>query len=184
MSESLLTYTKALYGFDAAVQRVSGDAWGNQSPCDGWTANDVIAHNIGMNNMISGFCAGIDSKGPTHELPDDPAGAWKASFDGLLDALDTKGALHAVARTPWGEMPAGKFLGFAWIDPVIHTWDLAKATGQPAVLDEGLVARGTKQLEKAGDSLVGPGRFNPATEVGRGADPIDVFVALSGRSLS
>ncbi len=184
MSKSLLTYTKALYGFDAAVQRADDTSWSNASPCDGWTAADVLAHNIGMNNMISGFCAGIDSKGPSHELPDDPAGAWKTSFDGLLDALDTKGALHSVARTPWGEMPTGKFLGFAWIDPVIHTWDLAKATGQPAVLDAELVARGTKQLEQAGDSLVGPGRFEPATQAGSGADPVDAFVALSGRSVS
>ena len=183
MSQSLLTYTKAVYGLDATVQRVSADQWGNQSPCPDWTAADVLAHNIGMNNMIAGFCSGIDSKGPAHELPDDPAAAWAASLDGLLDALDTKGALDSVARTPWGEMPAGKFLGFAWVDPVIHTWDLAKATGQTPVLDAGLVAMGTKQLEKAGDSLVGPGRFEPATSAGSGADAVSVFVALSGRQV-
>ncbi|MDH3683101.1 MAG: TIGR03086 family metal-binding protein [Acidimicrobiia bacterium] len=184
MSENLRTYTRAVYGFDAAVARAANDSWDNPSPCEAWTAADVVAHNIGMNDMIAGFTSGVDARSPVHEIPAHPAAAWRDSLDGLLSALDSQGALQTVARTPWGEMPVDKFLGFAWVDPVVHTWDLAMATGQTPVLDEALVARGTKQLERAGDSLVGEGRFQPAVDLGPGAGPIERFIALTGRDPS
>ena len=181
MSENLRTYTKALYGFDAAVSRVEPDAWDNQSPCEDWTATDVVAHNVGMNNMVAGFTRGIGAGRPDHGLEGNPADAWRASLEGLLGALDRAGALQTVAKTPWGEMATDKFLGFAWLDPVIHTWDLAVATGQPPVLDTALVARGEKQLIRAGDSLRAPGRFGAEVQLGADVSTLDHFVALSGR---
>ncbi|MCP4083855.1 MAG: TIGR03086 family protein [Actinomycetia bacterium] len=181
MSNNLRTYTKALYGFDATVARTTADQWSNASPCEGWTATDVVAHNIAMNDMIAGFCSGSGSKQPGHEVAEDPAADWTRSFDDLLAALDSQGALQTVAVTPWGEMPVDKFLGFAWVDPVIHTWDLARATGQETVMDAALVGRGAKQLERAGDSLVGPGRFQAAVDAGSAPGTIDQLVAFAGR---
>lgn len=181
MSDNLRTYSKALFGFDATVARTLPEAWQNQSPCDGWTALDVLAHNIGMNNMINGFTRGIDARGPAFEQPDDPAAAWQESFDELLAALDSSGALQRVAKTPWGEMPVDSFLRFAWVDPLIHTWDLAKATGQTPVLDEALCARGVKQFERAGDSIRGEHTFGAAVEVGADASAADRFMGLAGR---
>ena len=184
MSENLRTYTQALFGFDATVRRTPPERWGAQSPCEEWTAVDVLAHTIGMNQMIAGFTNGVDARSPGHDVPADPAAAWDASFDAMLAALDTEGALQTVAKTPWGEMPVDKFLGFAWVDPVIHTWDLAVATGQDAVLDGRLVARATTQLERAGDSLRGERTFGPAVDAPADADPIARLVAIAGRNPS
>jgi len=47
MSTNLRNYTKALYGFDAVVQRVPEDRWDADSPCDGWSARDVVTHACG-----------------------------------------------------------------------------------------------------------------------------------------
>lgn len=182
MSDSLRTYTKALYGFDATVTRAPADSWTNPSPCEGWTAADVVAHNIGMNKMISGFTRGVNARGPAHEIPSDPVGEWRASLQELLAALDTEGALQSVAKTPWGEMPVDRFLGFAWVDPVIHTWDLAKATGQEPVLDEELAAQGAAQLEKAGDSIRGEHTFGAAVDYGDDVSPADRLAAVAGRN--
>ena len=181
MSENLRTYTQALFGFDATVRRAPHDSWTAQSPCEKWTAADVVAHNVGMNVMVAGFAAGIDATSPAHDVPDDPAAAWEESFDGLLEALDTAGALQTVAATPWGTMPVDKFLGFAWVDPLIHTWDLAAATGQEPVLEPRLVARATQQLERAGDSLRGERTFGPAVDAPTDADPVARLIALTGR---
>ncbi len=38
MSENLRNFAKALYGFDAVVQRVQADQWDADTPCDGWCA--------------------------------------------------------------------------------------------------------------------------------------------------
>ncbi|MCP5027562.1 MAG: TIGR03086 family protein [Actinomycetia bacterium] len=182
MSENLRTYTKALYGFDAVVTRTSVDQWSSSSPCEDWTAADVVAHNVGMNDMVASFCTGTGASQPSHDTASDPAAEWTRSFDGLLAALDSDGALQTVAGTPWGEMPVDKFLGFAWVDPLIHTWDLACATGQAAAMDAALVARAAKQLERAGDSLVAPGRFNAAVRADADSGTVDQLVALAGRN--
>lgn len=183
MSDNHRTYLKALYGFDAVVGRTSADAWSSSSPCEGWSAADVVAHNVGMNDMVAGFTKGIGCRSPNHQVAADPAADWRRSLDGLVEALDSAGSLQAVAMTPWGELPVDKFLGFAWVDPLIHTWDLSTAVGQPAVLDSGLVARATKQLVRAGDSLQGEGRFLAPTEAGDDAGPADSLAALAGRTL-
>lgn len=181
MSENSRNYLKALYGFDATVRRAGDGVWGNHSPCPEWTAANVVGHNIAMNDMISGFTQGVGAAGAGGDAPDDPVGAWHESFERLQAALDSKGALQTVAKTPWGEMPVDKFLGFAWVDPVIHTWDLAKAIGVEPVMDEGQVARGFKQLERAGDSLVAPGRFDAAVDRDDSMTTIEKLAAVSGR---
>ena len=182
MSDNLRTYTQALFGFDATVRRAPDDSWNAQSPCEAWKAIDVLAHTIGMNEMVVGFTNGVDAKSPRHEIPADPAAAWRESLDTMLTALDQQGALQEVAKTPWGEMPVDKFLGFAWVDPVIHTWDLAKATGQDPVIDPGLVDRANTQMERAGDSLRGERTFGPAVEAPADADPITRLAAITGRN--
>lgn len=181
MSENSRRYLKALFGFDATVRRADPESWDNQSPCEDWTAIDVLAHNVGMNDMVAGFTQGVGARRPNETTPSDPAQEWQDSLDRLQDALDTKGALQTVAKTPWGEMPVDRFLGFAWVDPVVHTWDLARATGQAPELDEQLVERGYAQLERAGDSLRGPGAFGAAVEPAPDADVLERFIAITGR---
>lgn len=182
MSENLRRHIRALYGFDAVVRRTPASAWANESPCEGWTAADVVAHNVGMNRMITGFTRGDGAPHAEHVVADEPAASWKASLEEVLAALDHDGALRTVAMTPWGELAVEKFLGFVWVDPLIHTWDLAVAVGQEPALDPDLVEQGVARLERAGDSLVGPGRFRPAVSVDDDASPLQRFIALSGRT--
>ena len=181
MSENFRRFSRAMFGFDATVARTAADAWANQSPCPEWTAADVVGHNIGMCDMVAGFTQGVGAAAPSDGRPADPMAAWAASRDAMLNALDTRGALQAVAVTPWGELPVDKFLGFAWVDPLIHTWDLAVASGQAPALDAELVADGAVRLERAGDSLRGPGRFGPEVELAADFAIADRFIALSGR---
>lgn len=180
MSDNSRVFLKCLYGFDATVRRVAPTAWSDPSPCDGWTAADVLSHNLAMNEMVIAFTAGVGADRPA-EIDGDPVAGWPGSFERLTVALDTEGALQTVAKTPWGEMAVDKFIGFAWVDPLIHTWDLAKATGQTPTMDGDLVARAYAQLERAGDSLRGSGQFGPAVEATEDMTTMDRFIAISGR---
>lgn len=182
MSDNLRRYIRALHGFDAVVRRTPADAWSNQSPCEEWTATDVVAHCIGMNEMIIGFTQGTAASSAEEPAIDAPATAWRASFESWAQVLDTDGALHAVAVTPWGEMAVDRFLGFVWVDPLIHTWDLSIATGQEPVLHLDLVERATAQLIRAGDSLRAPGRFGAAVELDADANAYDRLAAVAGRT--
>jgi uncharacterized protein (TIGR03086 family) len=60
----------------------------------------------------------------------DPVEAYAASADAMMAAFDEPGALGRMVTMPFGEMPAAGLAGFRFVDLVVHTWDLAKATGQ------------------------------------------------------
>ncbi|MFT7649867.1 MAG: hypothetical protein ACI8Y4_004631, partial [Candidatus Poriferisodalaceae bacterium] len=75
-----------------------------------------------------------------------------------------------------------RFIGIVTVDPLTHTFDLARAVGQGIVLDETLAATGLAQLTAAGDSIRGAGRFDAAVEVADDASVTDKFVAITGRT--
>ena len=178
MSERLRRFTKAVYGFDAVVRRVDPGRWDEPSPCEEWSAGDVVQHQVDVMNMVT-TAAGGD---PGVVEDDDPVARWAAARDAVLAALDTQGALQRQAETPFGEMSVDRLVGILAVDPLAHTWDLATATGMDPALDEELCERGTRQLEKAGDVLRGPGLSGPAVEVDPGADAASRFVAMAGRT--
>ncbi len=183
MSDNSRRYLTTLFGLDAVVRRVAGTGagWDATAPCEGWTAADVVGHNIAMNHMIAGLAKGQGSKGAADMVPADPEAEWQESFEQVFAALDSEGALQTVTMTPWGELPVDKFLGFVWVDPLIHSWDLAMATGQDPALDADLVAAASARLERAGESLVSPGRFKAAAPINAEMSPVDKLVSLSGR---
>jgi hypothetical protein len=47
---------------------------------------------------------------------------------------------------------------------------------------DALMARATKHLERAGDSLRGEGRFSAAADLGNPTDAIEKPIALTGRN--
>ncbi len=179
MSEKLRRYTKALYGFDAVVRRAPADRWSSPSPCPGWSAADVVKHQVDVHGMIATM-AGAEDGDPAFD-PGDPATAWFAQRDGVLDALDTEGALQHEGDTPFGHLTVDRLVGILYVDPLTHTWDLAVAAGVDPALDEELCVRGADQLEKAGDMIRAPGFYGPALPYAAGADPLTRFLAVAGR---
>jgi len=77
---------------------------------------------------------------------DDPVVVWNRSRDEVLKALDQPGALQIETRGPWGHPTVDEFLGFAFYDPLVHAWDLAKAVGQQPILDASLAQQALDQL--------------------------------------
>ena len=49
-------------------------------------------------------------------------------MDGLLDAVQSPGALDRTIQTPGGEMPGAVFARLVALDGLVHGWDLATST--------------------------------------------------------
>ncbi len=64
--------------------------------------------------------------------------AWHAARADMMAVL-SPAALARPVPLPWGQMPLGRFLERYPMEFLVHTWDLAQATGQEAGLDPGLV---------------------------------------------
>ena len=173
-------YVKALFGFDAVVQRTSDNEWMNPSPCADWSALDVLAHNIGMCRMITGFVNGEGASVSDHPEIKNPKPEWAIARDEVLEALGRKEALQLRADTPWGNLTIEKFLGVVVVDPLTHTFDLARAVGQDIRIDDGLAAISYERLKAAGDSIRGE-KFGSEIQTGENDSIVHKFIAVTGR---
>jgi len=74
-----------------------------------------------------------------------------------------------------------QLLGVALVEPVVHCWDLATATGRPADLDPEAVRALLPGVLALGDRLQGSGMYGPAVPVPDDAPAQDRLLAALGR---
>jgi uncharacterized protein (TIGR03086 family) len=183
MSENLRNYTKAIYAMDAVVQRTPDAAWAKQSPCEAWTAREVLGHFMWGAQRVTAVATAADMPAERAEADvagADPQSSWAATRDALFAALDHPGALARPFHGPFGPGTLDDFLGIHTMDCLLHTWDVAKTAGIAAHVPADIAAAGAAGLAAAGDALRVPGMFGPAVET-KSADAVDRFVAIAGR---
>jgi len=66
-------------------------------------------------------------------------------------------------------------------DVFMHTWDLARATGQPEQLDEAMAAEMLAGMEPIDDMLRQSGQYGPKVEPPPDADATTRLMAFIGR---
>jgi len=178
----LVRHRRACAGFDAVVDLAADDpeAWDKPSPCERWTARDVVGHVTGTHEMLA---TGLDE--PLVAKPseaDEMAARWRVARDAALRALTKPGALDRVIDTPvGGRAPVGRFLNIMTTDVLVHTWDLARAVGADERLDPELVERAHKAAIPAEEVLRASGMFGPAVDLGDHAGPQAQMLAFFGR---
>lgn len=180
MSETSDRYARLSAGFAAKIAAVPADRWADPSPCEGWTALDVVRHVVESQGAFLGFVG--RSPGEVPPVDDDPAAAWAAVSAAVQADLDDPDRASAefdgfLGRTTL-EAAADRFL---CLDLVVHAWDLARATGLDERLDLAEVARVRRSAETLGGALRSPQAFGPALETPPGADPQAELLAFLGR---
>ena len=117
-----------------------------------------------------------------HALPSEGAeAAFKSITDSTLAALK-KANLEDTVETPFGAMPGGNFIMIPITDMIIHKWDLAKATGQSATIDNTLAEIGLMALTPALAGGRDAAFFSAEVSVPGSASAQDRLLGLSGRT--
>ncbi|MFI5046765.1 MAG: TIGR03086 family metal-binding protein [Acidimicrobiia bacterium] len=173
-------YRKIAAGFTTQVDNVPDDRWSSPSPCEDWSARDVVGHLIGAHNMFLGF---IDkSYEPSVTVDDDPLAAWLEARDTMAAALEDPDTARAVYENPMGksvfEESANRFVTG---DVLIHTWDLARAVGSDVTLDADEVSIVLAEYKTLGDNLRSPRVFGPEVPLPDDASEQDRLIAFTGR---
>jgi uncharacterized protein (TIGR03086 family) len=183
MSENLRNFTKAIYGMDAVVQRVASDRWDQPSPCAGWTARDVVAHQVGvLRGLAETVRSGQMALPAEPEDRSDPVGIWDRTRDDVLEALDHPGRLQQEGAFWFGPMSVDQLIGVVQWDPLTHSWDLAKATGQVPHLDPVLAQQSHDTIAPMRATLAKRKLVSPdAVEVPADADIVSRYLGLVGR---
>jgi uncharacterized protein (TIGR03086 family) len=176
-------YREVAGRFTELVEAVPDDAtWQRRSPVPEWTARDVVRHLV---DWFPGFLAG----GAGITLPqglgvdDDPAAAWRTMSDGVQDLLADPASLQKVLTNPHiGEVPLPEAVSrFFTADVFMHTWDLARATGQDDTLDPERCAQLLEGMRPLDDLLRSSGQYGPKVDVPDDADVQTRMLAFIGR---
>jgi uncharacterized protein (TIGR03086 family) len=178
VSELADRYATVADGFTRVVDAVPADGWDRPAPCAGWVARDVVGHLAEWVPAFFGERWGITFDAPA--VADDPAGAWHALDDALRSARATRGT--ETAETPFGVQPLEQTLDMIVTgDVLIHTWDLARATGGDERLDPVEVHRMFEGMAPMDEALRWSGHFGPKVDVAADAAEQDRLLAFTGR---
>ena len=168
--------------FTARVEGVPPDGWDAAAAVEGWAARDVVRH------LVEWFPAFLESgagvtlpRGPSAD--EDPVAAWRVHRDGVQALLDDPATADRVLHNPHiGDVPLPEAIDrFYTADVFLHTWDLARATGQDETLDPERCAEMLAGMEPMDEVLRQSGQFGPKVDVPADADVQSRLIAFVGR---
>ena len=109
---------------------------------------------------------------------------YAAIASGFTTRLEGIPAEQWSAPTPCSEWMARDLVGrLLCADTLIHTWDLARATGQPEDLDPTAVGKAMEFLTPIDDAIRGPGRFAAKIQPSPDAGDQTRLLNFSGRAV-
>lgn len=176
----------ALGAAEQVIAGVRPTQWGSPTGCPEWSVRDLVDHLVAGNLRFAALLSGAPSAA---DVPSD-AGAdrlegYRQSVGALLDAFRRPGALEAVVTVPIGSVPGVVALHLRTVEALVHGWDLAMATGQPADFPEDLAEQElTFTRAKLGDLPPGRSPFAPPQPVPDDARAIERLAACLGRPVT
>jgi uncharacterized protein (TIGR03086 family) len=181
-SEAAVRHAEIAGAFSARVTGVPPGRWDDPAPVDGWVARDVVRHLVEWFPAFLEGGAGIRlASGPS--VDEDPVGAWKVHCDAVQELLDDPATDDRVLENPHvGTVPLGRAVDqFYTSDIFMHTWDLARATGQDETLDEATCRELYEGMLPIDEMLRMSGQYGPRVEVPEDADYQTKMLGFIGR---
>ena len=183
--ELLELFQRAQAQFTDRVDAVSPDQWEDEA-LPGWTVADLVAHLVSEQLWVAPLVAGepaLEGRFPDATddlLGDDPFTGWESAADQALAAFAEDDALMHTVHLSRGPTPATEYILEMTADLVVHSYDLASATGGDTDLDGELVTAALVFAERLPEDGV-PGVFDPPLDVPPSAPPLVRLLARFGR---
>ena len=120
----------------AVMARVGAGRMADPTPCAEWTVQQLIDHMVGSTDYLAAALAGREPVARSGASADDYRIGVAQRPGGTASPRGAGPDVRVAAGLQWsiGQATAGTFM-----DNLIHTWDLATATGQERTLDGELV---------------------------------------------
>ena len=174
-------YRRVAMHFSAVVDAVMPDRWSSASPCEGWSAKDIVDH-------VARTEADLLQRMPfaAAEADDfsDPLVAWPIVRNRVQHALDAAETAMHTYDGYFGPTTFSQTVDqFYCFDLAVHAWDLARAAGLPDLepIDPAEMAKIESDMSGLGDGMRQPGVIGPALDAPTGADAQTRFLAFLGR---
>lgn len=161
-------YRRRADQFERTLVNVDDEQWSFASPCEKWSARDVVAHVVDMHKAVLAPIGRSLSPAPT--VAEDPVAAFRSARLDIAQILEDSAVAQQECDTPGGTMTAERQIDEVVSDDlVLHGWDLATATGQDSTMDPVDVERLWALSQAVPIELMEmyrtPGAFGPGIEV-------------------
>jgi uncharacterized protein (TIGR03086 family) len=199
-------FTTAVETAEATIRAVRPDQLGDPTPCDEYDVRTLMGHMLTVLGRVAALGDGLNPMAIpliTEGTPDHGwSEAWKIAAQSTARAWSDDATLDRLMVLPWVTAPGVAILNSYTSELTVHTWDLAKATGQQPAWDPQAIAisiEASRRLLPPGDreaafeamrpnlppEMAGRARpFANPTEPFADAAPIDQLVAWYGRQPS
>ncbi len=180
-------FDRGLDVFGSVADRMEPEAWDRPTPCEGWTALDVLGHlgtalQMGISVLKGEQPTWPQVTRPAELVEGEPVPYFRSLAGQARAALD--GAdLERVMDTPMGPSTVAQRLAFPAIDLFVHSWDIGQAGGIAVTLPDDVIDFAHHYLDPVpAERMRGEGgAFGPEAEVPSDATPSDRFIAWTGR---
>jgi uncharacterized protein (TIGR03086 family) len=171
MSGTAVRYGTIAAAFTDRLVYVTSEQWSAPTPCPDWTVRDLVVHVIDTQRRVM---TRFDDIPP---VDTDPTGGllaqWQAASGALAEAVGDEPRASTIVGGMFGEQPFESLVGrMVCTDLLLHTWDLARATGQDERLDADAVSSAEGFLASIDDAIRGPGGFAQKITPGGRPDPL------------
>ena len=197
MTENLVTeiptdprprYRTALAWVRTLAAGVPAELLGASTPCPEWDVSALLGHLVATVDRARVVGEGGDPNPMPRVVTGVPGDAWadalRVAEDKMAAVWADDARLDALVTVPWGQVPGrGAVWGYVR-EALVHGWDLAVATGQPA---EAARATADAVLEETRRVLPaqprgGPIPFAPAVTPRPGAGPTEELANWCGHA--
>lgn len=163
------------------VAAVPVDAWDNPSPCEGWTARDVLQHMI---DATTWQATQVDLELPKGSTAEDPVAAWDMTRNAVIEVLADPARGDREYAGMFGTTTlAETYKSFYCFDLVVHRWDIAHAAGIDDTIPAADLALVRELADGLGDMIRMEGVAKAELPVPADADPQTKLLAYLGRSV-
>jgi uncharacterized protein (TIGR03086 family) len=175
-------YERIAAGFTARVLGCREEQWSWPTPCAEWTTTDIVEHVVDVHQRIQAMLDPNDVGAGVADV--EVVTAWSDATGRIQRALREPSRASTVVVTPFGEMPFQDLASrVVCSDTLVHTWDLARATGQDEHLDARAVEFAWTWMEPAGERLRASGDFGRAVVPAADADAQTRLLSFLGREV-
>lgn len=171
-------YRRLASAFDNTIASV--EAWDGPSPCEEWTARDVLTHVLDSEADVP-TKVGLTVE-RSADVAADPVGAWHEVRDAMQAILDdpAKAGLEYEAFGAQTTL-ADTIDRFLCFDLIVHRWDIGRAAGLDIEIPAEDIAFGNTFLDAMGQMFYDYGASKPAIPIAESASDQDKLLGRAGR---
>ncbi|MGZ8704823.1 MAG: maleylpyruvate isomerase family mycothiol-dependent enzyme [Aeromicrobium sp.] len=173
-------YKRLAHLFGNTVRSLVAEGWDKPSPCDGWSARDVLNHVLTSEaDIVSKVGLSIER---SVDASVHPFGAWcevRDAMQAILDDPEKAGLTYESLGQPTTISDSvDRFICF---DLIMHRWDIARAAGEGIVWDPQDIDFANEFLDSMGSMFYDYGASAPALPVPDDASDRDKLLGRAGR---